>query len=249
MKRLERLGSSFLQAVRQIQSLYRRGNRVDKDAILTLEKTMAVVQHHDGVSGTSKQHVAYDYAKKIQTGIDKVIASLEKESIFGQHGNIEFCQLRNESICETSQTSSSTGSPFYLYLYNGLGQPRSEVISIPISQNASYVIERIFHSGTAGNSDDWVQVNSTVVPNFNYAKIKDAAPYNLMIDVQDIPSTPMVAILKVSSESQALHTPVKSILEESRNLRSKDPTRKDSNSFVLHQGKTQIHIEELVHFY
>ena len=101
---------------------------------------------------------------------------------------MDVLELHRKSLCINLLLLISTGSPFYLYLYNALGQPRSEVISIPISQNASYDIERIFHSGTAGNSDDWVQVNSTVVPNFNYAKIKDAAPYNLMIDVQDIPS-------------------------------------------------------------
>jgi hypothetical protein len=35
------------------------------DPLLTLEEAVAVAQHHDGVSGTSKQHVAFDYAKRI----------------------------------------------------------------------------------------------------------------------------------------------------------------------------------------
>ena len=30
---------------------------------------MGVVQHHDAVAGTEKQHVAYDYAKRICEGI------------------------------------------------------------------------------------------------------------------------------------------------------------------------------------
>lgn len=29
---------------------------------------MAVAQHHDAVSGTEKQHVANDYAKRLATG-------------------------------------------------------------------------------------------------------------------------------------------------------------------------------------
>lgn len=32
------------------------------------EKAMAVAQHHDAVSGTEKQHVANDYAKRLASG-------------------------------------------------------------------------------------------------------------------------------------------------------------------------------------
>lgn len=32
------------------------------------EKAMAVAQHHDAVSGTEKQHVANDYAKRLARG-------------------------------------------------------------------------------------------------------------------------------------------------------------------------------------
>ncbi len=31
---------------------------------------MGVVQHHDGVSGTEKQEVAFDYAQRLAVGID-----------------------------------------------------------------------------------------------------------------------------------------------------------------------------------
>ena len=34
----------------------------------TLREAMGVAQHHDAVSGTSKQHVANDYAKRISKG-------------------------------------------------------------------------------------------------------------------------------------------------------------------------------------
>ena len=35
---------------------------------LTLRDAMGVAQHHDAVSGTEKQHVAYDYAKRLAIG-------------------------------------------------------------------------------------------------------------------------------------------------------------------------------------
>ena len=31
---------------------------------------MSVVQHHDGVSGTERQAVAFDYAQRLSDGID-----------------------------------------------------------------------------------------------------------------------------------------------------------------------------------
>lgn len=37
---------------------------------------MGVVQHHDAVSGTEKQHVANDYAQRLSDGIDS--ASVRK---------------------------------------------------------------------------------------------------------------------------------------------------------------------------
>ena len=33
-----------------------------------LREAMGVAQHHDAVSGTEKQHVAYDYAKRLAIG-------------------------------------------------------------------------------------------------------------------------------------------------------------------------------------
>ena len=35
---------------------------------LTLRNAMGVAQHHDAVSGTEKQHVAFDYAKRLAIG-------------------------------------------------------------------------------------------------------------------------------------------------------------------------------------
>jgi len=34
----------------------------------TLRRAVGVAQHHDAVSGTSKQHVADDYAKRLAIG-------------------------------------------------------------------------------------------------------------------------------------------------------------------------------------
>ncbi len=75
-----------------------------------LEKGVAIAQHHDGVSGTSKQHVAYDYAKKIQAGINEasnfvesVLKNVIRDELDLHVDEIQYCQLQNQSICELSQ--------------------------------------------------------------------------------------------------------------------------------------------------
>jgi hypothetical protein len=37
---------------------------------------MGVVQHLDGISGTEKQEVAFDYAQRLSIGIDSAIVSI-----------------------------------------------------------------------------------------------------------------------------------------------------------------------------
>ena len=77
---------------------------------------MGVIQHHDGVSGTSKQHVAYDYAKRVQSGINNVVSTCtipKLKRIFLRSGNatdndnyltdLSYCQLLNETICDVSK--------------------------------------------------------------------------------------------------------------------------------------------------
>ena len=38
-----------------------------------IDEAMGVVQHHDAVSGTEKQHVADDYAQRLAEGINSAI--------------------------------------------------------------------------------------------------------------------------------------------------------------------------------
>lgn len=53
LKRLERVGSSFLQVTRQIQAFF--SNEIKgSESILVLEQAMGTVQHHDGVTGKLK---------------------------------------------------------------------------------------------------------------------------------------------------------------------------------------------------
>ena len=132
LKRLERVGSSFLHAARQIESMVKLQSNVETDAqkkvdraealdsenswfssqLYMLDDAMGIAQHHDGVTGTSKQHVAYDYAKRIAEGMSDACSLASnglRELLFGPQSemleNLSCCHLLNETICDVSQVS------------------------------------------------------------------------------------------------------------------------------------------------
>jgi len=43
---------------------------------------MGIVQHHDAISGTEKQHVADDYVQRLSQGIDAALVSNQNTKIF-----------------------------------------------------------------------------------------------------------------------------------------------------------------------
>jgi Alpha mannosidase middle domain len=118
LKRLERVSSSFLLSARQIETMWEDTRDPSHDpyecqhAMEELEDASAVAQHHDAVSGTSKQHVAYDYAKRIQNGMDLVstCATRKIQRLLRMASNttidladLMYCQLLNETKCSVSQ--------------------------------------------------------------------------------------------------------------------------------------------------
>ena len=62
---------------------------------LSLNKgeAMGVVQHLDGISGTERQEVAFDYAQRLSDGIDSAIASISIKPF-----QTYFCHSRVSSI-------------------------------------------------------------------------------------------------------------------------------------------------------
>jgi hypothetical protein len=117
-KRMERVASTFLMAARQIQALQdytvMAKQSTCEEGIRQLADASGVAQHHDGVSGTAKQHVANDYAKRLQAGIDASSGCMIHKVRGLLHipldasdflSDLSYCQLLNETICEVSQVS------------------------------------------------------------------------------------------------------------------------------------------------
>lgn len=212
LKRMERVGSSFLHAARQIESISKlnipkeEGTPLITDAwnaspLYELDDAMGVVQHHDGVSGTSKQHVAYDYAKRIAAGMNKasifVTDALQKLLLKSDGGvqldNLTYCNLLNETICTVSQEATKkegNKEDIYIILYNALAKQRHEVVSLPIDSSSRFVVEQLTIEG-------WVTIDNEVMANENYAQVKWAASNLLFFEVELPPLG--VSIYRVAS--------------------------------------------------
>jgi Glycosyl hydrolases family 38 N-terminal domain/Glycosyl hydrolases family 38 C-terminal domain/Alpha mannosidase middle domain len=170
LKRFERVTSSFLLAARQLDAMLDYTGHVDnvncRTALHQLEDASGVAQHHDGVSGTSKQHVAYNYAERLQGGIDAVAgpclvrkirrlllgnqASSEKKYL----GDLTYCQLLNETKCDISMqmTANKDGvddndngaeTDIYVVVYNSLAATRSSVIHLPVATSDVLRVEDV----------------------------------------------------------------------------------------------------------
>ena len=153
---------------------------------------MGTAQHHDAVSGTSKQHVAYYYAKQIQAGINdaakSVVETFRRYFVAdkSEFPSLAFCQLRNETICNVTQRATQVpGSNIYLLIYNALAQRRDEYVAVPVTVNAKYQVSRLVDSG---DGETWQDVKSEVIPNKNYAGIKASAKYVLHFPAKNLPA-------------------------------------------------------------
>ncbi|XP_006900896.1 PREDICTED: lysosomal alpha-mannosidase [Elephantulus edwardii] len=134
LKRYERLSYNFLQVCNQLEALagaaaikgpYGLGDSAP------LREAMAVLQHHDAVTGTSKQHVADDYARQLAQGWGpcEVLLSNALSWLSGSKDKFTFCRELNVSNCPLTQTEER----FQVTIYNPLGRKLNWMVRLPVS--------------------------------------------------------------------------------------------------------------------
>ena len=152
LKYYQRYSSGFLQTARQLQALARLPLEPSpqkswsplppstaEPGLNPLSAAVALVSHHDAVTGTARQHVTNDYAKHLSLGhrlgdllIDRALTNLlnptDKEERF------VLCKLTNETMCSPTQHVSSNDKEIvYVVVYNPIGSARTEQLRLPIS--------------------------------------------------------------------------------------------------------------------
>ncbi|KAI4882355.1 hypothetical protein NFI96_027804, partial [Prochilodus magdalenae] len=134
LKRYERLSNSLLQMCNQLEVLggpKSRNGPFGKGDSDTMSRAMAVAQHHDAVSGTEKQHVANDYAKKLAEGWAhcQVLISNSLSVLSGSEDPRVFCDRLNISVCPLTEASKM----FSVNVYNPLARPVSWWVHLPVN--------------------------------------------------------------------------------------------------------------------
>nr|XP_015204430.1 PREDICTED: lysosomal alpha-mannosidase [Lepisosteus oculatus] len=134
LKRYERLSNNVLQACNQLEVLggpsSRKGPYGDGDSD-ALREAMAVAQHHDAVSGTEKQHVANDYARRLAMGWARcqVLVSNSLSALSRSVTPRFYCENLNISVCPASENNSQ----FSVTIYNPLARSVSWTVRLPVN--------------------------------------------------------------------------------------------------------------------
>ncbi|KAG1370202.1 alpha-mannosidase [Cocos nucifera] len=141
LKGYVRTMSAYYLAARQLEFL--KGRNSSGPTTDSLADALAIAQHHDAVSGTEKQHVANDYAKRLSIGyaeaeklVESSLACLtssdSKSGCYKPVMKFKQCPLLNISYCPPAELDLSTGKSLVVLVYNSLGWKREDVIRIPV---------------------------------------------------------------------------------------------------------------------
>ncbi|XWS37045.1 hypothetical protein CRYUN_Cryun19dG0009600 [Craigia yunnanensis] len=141
LKGYARTMSSYYLAARQLE--FFKGRSKVRPNTDSLADALALVQHHDAITGTSKQHVADDYAKRLSIGYEEAakvvetsLASITRSSSKTNSGSpmtkFQQCLLLNISYCPPSEVDLPNGKKLVVVVYNPLGWKRKDVIRIPV---------------------------------------------------------------------------------------------------------------------
>ena len=185
LKKMVRDYSGWFMSARMLTSLAGRGtDAASSPGVDQMRKAVAVAQHHDAVSGTSMQHVACDYALRLDAGwtaaqpeMFESLGSLLTVPGGGVAPPLDFsvCRLSNISVCEVTQSSSAetTGS-IVVVLVNPWAHPRREMVELPLPAAASV-------GGPCASAAGWTILDSTLsaMPVQYIAQLPSSAPGRL----------------------------------------------------------------------
>ncbi|CAH0546840.1 unnamed protein product [Brassicogethes aeneus] len=149
IKRFEREGNNFLQVCKQLYALADLGPE-DWVDLNVLREAMGVMQHHDAVTGTEKEHVAHDYARILtkgfeecenitKTALSKIIFTSSSKQVQGEPKILPFksCLLSNVSSCPISEVEKN----FIVTVYNPLSRPVTKYVRLPVLGSAYTVMD------------------------------------------------------------------------------------------------------------
>uniref|UniRef100_A0A6N2KY02 Alpha-mannosidase n=1 Tax=Salix viminalis TaxID=40686 RepID=A0A6N2KY02_SALVM len=142
LKRYVRQLSGYYLAARQLEFLV--GKKSTGPNTYRLGDALGIAQHHDGVTGTAKQHTTNDYEKRLAIGAVEAEATVSsalsclvsnKSTDQCEKPALSFsqCQLLNISYCPPTEEAIANGKTLVMVVYNALGWNRNDIIRIPVN--------------------------------------------------------------------------------------------------------------------
>ncbi|XP_037910288.1 lysosomal alpha-mannosidase isoform X2 [Hermetia illucens] len=152
LKRFERVGNHFLQISKQLFVLTKQNKQIFESHLTFMRETMGILQHHDAITGTEKQKVAFDYAKQLavafraceinsrlilNTIVSGNVKALSKSYDGEWDHQFEFknCLNLNISQCDISENSQQ----FTVTVYNPLSHSTFQYVRVPV-MDADYQV-------------------------------------------------------------------------------------------------------------
>ncbi|XP_059047343.1 lysosomal alpha-mannosidase-like isoform X1 [Achroia grisella] len=133
-KYFEREGNNYLQMVKQLQVLADLPDH-NLPVLDELRSAMGVMQHHDAVTGTEKEHVTHDYERLLDQAIeDALIIARQAFNKVAQGDALKPTVLSYDRcrLNETSCSASENSNQFVVTVYNPLAFAVDETIGVPV---------------------------------------------------------------------------------------------------------------------
>uniref|UniRef100_A0A1S4HD42 Alpha-mannosidase n=1 Tax=Anopheles gambiae TaxID=7165 RepID=A0A1S4HD42_ANOGA len=154
-KRYEREGNHFLQVCKQLSAIAPMKESFYESHLTALREVMGVMQHHDAITGTEKQHVADDYARMLYEAFEACSANTRSalNQLTGERDSFKFdwgyCKQANVSACAMTESSDN----LVVLLYNPLGHSSNDFVRLPVKEG-NYMVR----------NDRGQTVRSTLIP-------------------------------------------------------------------------------------
>merc|ERR1719153_640363 len=99
----------------------------------SLHEAVAIVQHHDAITGTEKQHVASDYHKRLHDAVHESFADIDMIAVYDTPAKLDngytFCPLLNISQCPTTEEIENS---LKVSVLNSLSRTLSYYVRLPV---------------------------------------------------------------------------------------------------------------------
>lgn len=137
------MGNQFLQICKKLSAAAPKQESFYEENLGRLKAQMGVMQHHDAVTGTEKQHVADDYHRELHrtiVGCEENTRSSLNQFVTGREPStptlweFEFhsCLNLNISACPTSEDSQR----LMVTVYNPLGHETNQFVRFPVGESS-----------------------------------------------------------------------------------------------------------------